>query len=156
MTEYHYHDDDHPVLEVQYFTQEETFRQFSELLGSYRYYHDSKPDKENTTSEEADLGQSRELRDRAEIAKYTFLAAFRGIKAPTNQQLLEMPDNQAWQTLQDAIGVLYSNIGLGQESRKETFSSVDKCSNRLGDLTSDSADSNKSSHWPLIRQIRYV
>jgi hypothetical protein len=138
------------ALEVEYFTQEELRKQFTELLQAYRTHH-----LHDDTSMMAD--DRTDLQKKAEVARDTFHAAFRNHLRQNEQFLLDNQEGDVLQTLltwamDTGLPVVE---GTNMVPRTE-FASADIFSDHLMGLTSEPANASEPSKWPFIRKIRSV
>ena len=149
MTEYRFHDRDDFVVIVDYFTRDDLRRQFRELLQAYRENESPGPD-----ATQEDLAR---LRETAKVAKATFTASFR-------ERLEQTPAVLSLLPLDDAIQIMIewsSQMLPRQASVEESFDTVDRCSSRLSELTSESHQPrpNRSAEtclWPFVKKLRCV
>ncbi|KIW75046.1 hypothetical protein Z517_11817 [Fonsecaea pedrosoi CBS 271.37] len=148
-TEYHHHEHDYFAIEMEYFTLDEISSQLTELLQSYRHFH-------LRTGEDAQDEQSKDLREKAEVAEHTFQAAFRD-HLVDNVQLLKEGSEE---TVLQKLLTWTRNSGLplgdrpGASPKREVFNEASQCSDRLIELTSEPNSPNQPSTWPFIRKIK--
>ncbi|KAF1998022.1 hypothetical protein P154DRAFT_440141 [Amniculicola lignicola CBS 123094] len=149
VTEYHHHDGDNFIVEVNYFTMEDLKTQFSDLLEALREQNSS--DGSSMTQ-----GEVEDLEHRAHLAKDTFRAAFEHIPNYDLEELLSMPFQVALRTLLNwGSGILRRHGTNGQSAQmRETFGNIHDCSSRMRRLTSDIESSNEACLWPFIQKIR--
>ena len=153
VTEYHFHDRDDFVVNVDYITIDELKLQFEELLRAYRDYNLLPRASSNQTDEAGDGHERNRLRSKADLAKQTFKASFGANLERTPTVLSSMPFDHAITTMME-----WASQELPWQGGQETFSTVEECSSRLRDLSSesdpDSATSASRVHWPFIRKLR--
>ncbi|KAF2108978.1 hypothetical protein BDV96DRAFT_652220 [Lophiotrema nucula] len=149
VTEYHYHDRDDFLIEVDYFTLEELRTQFQQLLRAYREHQSA--DGSGMTTEERD-----DLKRRADLAISTFNASFRENLHSTPGVLTALPFDHAIETLMDwTTQILGRPAGAGRGSAsRESFENTGECSDRLQLLTSEFEERDRACLWPFIRKIK--
>ena len=153
VTEYHFHDRDNFVIQIDYFSIQQLKLQFEELLQAYRSFHLGRA---GTTREERD--EREELKKRADLAKHTFKASFGSRFSEDDGMLLT-------RSFTDMIGIMVrwaeEMLPRQQEDRGlatefESFNSANECSTRLGALTSEVETGRGQSLWPFIRKLRLI
>ncbi|KAF2789491.1 hypothetical protein K505DRAFT_365563 [Melanomma pulvis-pyrius CBS 109.77] len=144
VTEYHFHERDDFIIQVDYFTLEALRRQFKELLRAYREYQSLPNDSDITNEERADL------KKRADLAKNTFSASFKERLVQNPGILLSLPFDQAV----NIMIVWALQILPQQETTRESFGLIRQCSARLTQLTSETDSVAQTCVWPFIRKIR--
>lgn len=141
VTEYHYHDADDFVVEVERFSMEELHKQLAELLGYYRNYH--------LHGESMDGGTRKDFEGRSNIAVGLFRAMFRSVLQDEEWLLQESPDTilQQFQTWMTSASDL-------QSSSRQVATSLEECSRLLMELTSEVPNAQEPALWPCIRKIK--
>ncbi len=128
-------------------------KQFEELLRAFRDYQDLSIGTRNGHREGTDETDVGRLRRTADLARDTFQASFRARLEETPEALSSMPFEQAVGKM-----VEWASELLPQKELQESFSTVETCSARLRQLTSEM--SGAVSHelpetcWPFIQQLR--
>ncbi|KAH0845562.1 hypothetical protein FOPE_10998 [Fonsecaea pedrosoi] len=116
---------------------------------SYRHFH-------LRTGEDAQDEQSKDLKEKAEVAEHTFQAAFRDHLVDNVQLLKEGTEETVLQKL--LIWTRNSGLPLGERPgaspQREVFNEAGQCSDRLIELTSEPNSPNQPSTWPFIRKIK--
>ncbi|RYP01347.1 hypothetical protein DL765_010864 [Monosporascus sp. GIB2] len=152
VTEYLFHDRDDFIIHVDYFPLDELKRQFEELLRAYRDYQ-SLPRNSGGRVEDDEDGHNRRLQRKADLAKETLRASFRERLEQTPTVLFSMPFEHAVETM-----VEWASQLLPRQGGQESFRTVEECSSRLRELSSESGDSlpNGESRtcWPFIQKLR--
>lgn len=130
-------------------------RQYMELLRAYR--------DNQTPLEGADQENPSSSQRAAEVARETFKASFGARLEQTPAVLSSMPFDQAVELMVEWSSQRLPMLGRGNDTtdRRESFTSVEECSERLKELTSDSEENSRNETsracpWPFIRKIRYV
>ncbi|KAK2766946.1 hypothetical protein FQN54_006261 [Arachnomyces sp. PD_36] len=153
VTEYFFHDRDDLIIHVDYFALDELEKQFEELLGAYRDYASLPTNPSGRNGNESDKHYRELLRKKSKLARATFKASFRESLEREPAVLSSMPFRQAVGRMVEWASELLSGQG-----REERFDTVEECSSRLGELTSESDDSspNRMSRtlWPFIQKLR--
>ncbi|EDU46388.1 conserved hypothetical protein [Pyrenophora tritici-repentis Pt-1C-BFP] len=152
VTEYMFHERDDFTIHVDYFTLHELRRQFEELLRAHRDYQSLlKAPKSNGGDEEGESG-GKALRRKADLATQTFQAIFR-------EKLHENPNALSSMEFDRAVGLMvdWASALLPRLQGQQSFGTIERCSARLRELTSDSIDPSNNSvsqtRWPFIRKI---
>ncbi|RYO81753.1 hypothetical protein DL764_009715 [Monosporascus ibericus] len=152
VTEYLFHDRDDFIIHVDYFPLDELKKQFEELLRAYRDYQ-SPPRNSRGRDEDDEDDNNRRLQRKADLAGETLRASFRERLEQTPTVLSSMPFDHAVETMMEWASQLLPRQG-GQES----FSTLEGCSSRLRELSSESDESlpNGGSRtcWPFIQKLR--
>ncbi|KAF2688370.1 hypothetical protein K458DRAFT_414140 [Lentithecium fluviatile CBS 122367] len=154
VTEYLFHDRDDFIVKVDYFPLDELKKQFEELLTAYRDYQSLPPrNSRGGTENGEDDNDRRTLQRKADLAGQTFRASFRERLEQTPTVLSSMPFGHAVGTM-----VEWASLLLPQQGRQESFSTIEGCSSRLRELTSESDDSLPSgvsrTCWPFIQKLQ--
>ncbi|KAJ4363421.1 hypothetical protein N0V83_009714 [Neocucurbitaria cava] len=134
---------------VDYFPLDELKKQFEELLRAHRDYA-LLP---TNASDDEDDNERKILEEKARLASETFRASFRERLEQTPSVLSTMPFKRAIETM-----VEWASHQLPQQSGQESFNTVEGCSSRLRDLTSEPHDflpyESSRTCWPFIQKIR--
>lgn len=144
VTEYHYHQYDHMDVQVDLFTVQELNEQLERMLEDFRHY--SFHADEMTTAEE-----KKAAKDRANVAKDTFKAMFRG-RMNNDSFLLQRTQPE----------VLQSLVRWAEEQRpshavtSQRNLSLEQCSDALFVLSSERLSRSGPAIWPFIKTIRFV
>ncbi|KAF2462919.1 uncharacterized protein BDR25DRAFT_298822 [Lindgomyces ingoldianus] len=152
VTEYLFHDRDDFIIHVDYFPLDELKKQFEELLRAYRDYQ-SLPRNSSGGNEDDENDNDRRLQNKADLARETFRASFR-------DRLEQMPTVLSSMPFENAVGMMveWASQLLPQQGGQESFSTVEGCSARLRELTSESDDSLSNAEsrtcWPFIQKLR--
>ncbi|KAK7225431.1 hypothetical protein V2G26_013434 [Clonostachys chloroleuca] len=142
VTEYHYHQYDHMDVQVDLFTVQELNEQLERMLEDFRHY--SFHADEMTTAEE-----KKAAKDRANVAKDTFKAMFRG-RMNNDSFLLQRTQPE----------VLQSLVRWAEEQRpshavtSQRNLSLEQCSDALFVLSSERLSRSGPAIWPFIKTIR--
>lgn len=154
MTEYLYHDRNDFIIHVDYFSLDELKSQFEELLRAYRDYQLlPRISRGRNEDEDNDDGDRRTLERKASLARETFRASFQ-------EKLEQVPTILTTMPFELAVGKMieWASRILPPEEGHEAFSTVEGCSTRLRQLTSESDDSFRTggsrSCWPFIQKLR--
>jgi hypothetical protein len=130
---------------------DELRRQFEELLRAYR---DHKLNPETSTrSNEDERSIEKSLERKANLAAQTFQAVFK-------KRLEDHPSVLSSMDFDSAIGLMieWASQLLAWPQDQESFSTIEQCSSRLRELTSELRDDSSGSafqhQWPLIRKLR--
>ncbi|KAH7129906.1 hypothetical protein B0J13DRAFT_627047 [Dactylonectria estremocensis] len=141
VTEYHYHEKNGFDIEIQLFSLKEIEDQLLNLLQSYRHFHLHK--------DEMDPGEREEMKAVAERARDTFRSLFRDRMSDENF-LLKNEESSVLQSLNSwAADARPSEI-----ASRECGLSLETCSSRLMQLSSEPASKANPAKWPFIRKIR--
>lgn len=141
VTEYHYHDADDFVVEVERFSIEELQRQLAELLGYYRNFH--------VHGDSLDAEARKDLEAKAKLAVDTFQAMFRG-SLQDEEWLLE----ESQETILAQFRTWMTHAFGFQSSSRQVATSSEQCSRLLMELTSEVLDAQGPATWPYIRKIK--
>lgn len=134
VTEYHFHEADHFIIDVEMFSEDALYEQLGELLGSYRAFKSSVG------------GESRE---KADIAMDTFKCMFRG-KLQDEAWIL----NESEDVVLDQFKVWAKQARRLGPPTRQTVQTLEECSSLLIPLSSEPNDPLQSSVWPYIRKIK--
>jgi hypothetical protein len=147
-----FHERDDFTIHVDYFTLHELTRQFEELLRAHRDYQLLlKASKSNDEDGDGESG-GKALRRKADLATQTFQAIFR-------EKLDENPNALSSMGFDRAVGLMvdWASELLPRLQGQQSFGTIEQCSARLRELTSDSIDPSKNdvsqTPWPFIRKI---
>lgn len=141
VTEYHHHPQNSLDIDVELFSEDELREQIQSLLQSYRQYH--------LDEDDMDEAERQDFRPKAELARSTFDAMFRG-HLHDEDVLLAGHEDEVLETLMSWViefrifRVRQRHIGL----------SVEDGSARLRHLSSDSGSRDEPAHWPFIKMIK--
>ncbi|KAF2194396.1 hypothetical protein K469DRAFT_495226, partial [Zopfia rhizophila CBS 207.26] len=153
VTEYLFHDRDDFIIHVDYFPLDELKKQFEELLRAYRDYQSLPRNSRGRDEDDEDDIDRKGLQRQADLARETFRASFTERLEQTPTVLSSMPFEHAVGTM-----VEWASQLLPRQGGQESFSTVEGCSSRLRELTSESDDSlpNGESRtcWPFIQKLR--
>lgn len=128
---------------MEWFSEGDIATQLSELLQSYRHFHLHGPD--------FDPGEREDLEDRANLARDTFRAMFRGLLR--DEQFLTLsPESDVMETLNSWV----AESGISSANDREEKQSIDECSRLLMQLTSEESSDQQPAKWPFIRKIKWV
>lgn len=128
-------------------------KQFEELLRAFRDYQDLCTEARNEHRGGTDETDAGRLKRTADLARDTFKASFRPKLEQTPAVLNSMPFEQAVERM-----VQWASQLLPQGEMQESFSTIETCSSRLRQLTSEMSD--PTSHeipqtcWPFIQKLR--
>lgn len=132
---------------------DELKKQFEELLRAYRDYQSLPRNSRGRDEDDEDDNDRRRLQRTADLARETFRASFRERLEQTPTVLSSMPFEHAVGTM-----VEWASQLLPRQGRQESFSTVEGCSSRLRELTSESDEflPNGASRtcWPFIQKLR--
>ncbi|TVY32961.1 hypothetical protein LSUB1_G006630 [Lachnellula subtilissima] len=142
-TEYHYHNSNNFAIDVEWFSEDDIAAQLSELLQSYRHFHLHEPD--------LDPREREDLEDRANLAKDTFRAMFRG-RLGDEQFLTLSSESVVMETLKSWV----AESRISSASNREEQQSINECSTHLMRLTSEESSNQQPAKWPFIRKIKLV
>ncbi|ORY11257.1 hypothetical protein BCR34DRAFT_484487 [Clohesyomyces aquaticus] len=150
VTEYHYHDRNDFVIDVDYFTIDDLEDQFRELLRGYREFRNN--------SQNMNQDEREAMKKRADLAENTFKASFGARFDNNNRLFLSSPLEEVVTTMVAwATEILPRPGALNQEGRtQESFATIDICSERLQALTSETESAVQVVSWPFIRKIRVL
>lgn len=143
VTEFHYHNRDTLDIEVNLFTMDELREQLTVMLQSYRHYH--------LHGGEMEDAERRDMEERANLARDTFRAMFRG-RLNDERFLINQPE-------QDVLETLFGWASRERPSvfiTKQSGLSHDACSKALMELASEPPSRNRPALWPYIRSTKFV
>ena len=143
VTEYKYHDSNNFIIDVEWFGIDEIAAQLTELLQSYRHYH--------LHCAEIDREERKDFEDRANVARDTFRAMFKG-RLEDEGFLTQWRQQTVLETLQSWA----QQLGPSSTGRREIQDSLGDCSTLLMRLTSEQNTAQEPAKWPYIRKIRFV
>ncbi|RYP50632.1 hypothetical protein DL768_003914 [Monosporascus sp. mg162] len=153
VTEYLFHDRDDFIIHVDYFPLDELKKQFEELLRAHRDYQSLPRNSRGRDEDDEDNSNGRGLQRKADLARETLRASFRERLEQAPTVLSSMPFGHAVETM-----VEWASQLLPRQGGQESFSTVEGCSSRLRELSSESDDSlpNGGSRtcWPFIQKLR--
>lgn len=138
---------------MDYFTLDELKTQFEELLRAYRDFH-SLPEASRRADDNDDSdGDKQRSKKTAELAIETFRASFKERLDRTPRVLTSMPFDRAVGSM-----VEWASQLLPRDAGQESFSTIEACSSRLRELTSESNDVSTNGPprtcWPFIQKLR--
>jgi len=128
---------------VEWFSEDDIAAQLSELLQSYRHFHLNGPD--------LDPREREDLEDRANLARDTFRAMFRG-QLGDEQFLTLSSESAVIETLKSWV----AESGISSTGDREEQHSINECSTLLMRLTSEEISNQQPAKWPFIRKIKLV
>jgi hypothetical protein len=138
---------------VDYFTLDDLKIQFEELLRAYRDYQELPRSSRGRDDGEEEDSNRRRLQRKADLASETFRASFREKLRQTPTVLSSMPFVRAVQTMMQWASQL-----IPRQGGREVFRTVEGCSSRLRELTSETNDplhdGESPTCWPFIRKLR--
>ncbi|KAL6408246.1 hypothetical protein AUP68_08100 [Ilyonectria robusta] len=140
-TEYHYHERNAFDIEVELFSMDEIKDQLLDLLQSYRHFHFHEHEME--PAEKADMEEI------AKRARYTFRAMF-----------CDRMDDEDFLVENSERAVLKSLTSWAADARpsgiasRESGLSLQRCSAKLMQLSSEPASNQNPAKWPFIRKIK--
>lgn len=134
VTEYHYHAEDHFIVDIEMFSEAELCEQLDELLSSYRAFKS---------------GAGGESKEKAELAMDTFKSMFHG-----------KLEDEEW-VLKEDEGVVLNRFKTWATEARDLVSSgrqvaqtLQECSSLLMPLSSDPVDPSQPPVWPYVRKIK--
>lgn len=133
VTEYHFHNDDDFVIEVEMFSEEELNEQLAQLLGTYRSFKS---------------GVEPEAERKAKLAIDTFKSMFRG-KLRNETWLLNASESD----ILDNFKTWANEARRLGPPRRQVVQTIGECSSALLPLSSEPNDSPQFSVWPYVRKI---
>ncbi|KAH6887646.1 hypothetical protein B0T10DRAFT_490140 [Thelonectria olida] len=134
VTEYHHHELNTFEIEVELFSMEDISEQLSTMLVSYRQFH---------------LHGEDEWEESANQARDTFFSMFRG-RLDDDDFLLEASPTEVLTRLESwAADARPSEI-----SSRQSYDTLESCSARLMELSSEPRLKNSPAKWPFIRKVR--
>ncbi|CAH0050893.1 unnamed protein product [Clonostachys solani] len=142
VTEYHYHQHDHMDVKVELFTTQELNEQLERMLEDFRHYSFHADEMETAEEKKA-------AKDRANVAKDTFKAMFRG-RMNNDSFLLQGSQREVLQTL----------VCWAEEQRpsqavtSQQNLSLEQCSDSLFVLSSERLSRSGPAIWPFIKTIK--
>ena len=130
------------AIEVEWFSKDETVAQLRQLLQAYRHYH--------LHGQDLDRSEVEGARDLSQVAEDTFQAMFRG-RLEDDGFLTRWSEN-------DIMELFCSWVELADRtpSQRQVCNSLDDCSSRLMQLTSERMGTQGDSNWPYIREVRFA
>ena len=128
---------------MEWFSEDEIATQLSELLESYRHFQLHEPDMNPQERED--------LEDRANLARDTFQAMFRGRLG--DEQFLTLSSKSA---VMETFKSWVADSGISSTSGQEEQESIEECSKLLLQLTSEESSNQQPAKWPFIRKIKLV
>lgn len=143
VTEYHFHDRNDFIIDIELFAEGSLNQQVSDLLHSYRHYH-----LDLQAGGNADDLEARDFEEQAQVALDTFRAMFRGqfdedfVAEDEADVVLETIQSWLIETRPDHVG--------GQQSQ----ATLEECTSLLMSLTSETASLNQPAIWPYIKKIK--
>ncbi|KAH7161710.1 hypothetical protein EDB81DRAFT_683686 [Dactylonectria macrodidyma] len=141
VTEYHYHEKNGFDIDVQLFSQEEIEDQLLKLLQSYRHFH--------LHEDEMEPGEREEMKAVADRARDTFHSMFRD-RMSDEDFLVEREEKSVLRSLKSwAADARPSEI-----ASRECGLSLESCSSKLMQLSSEPASKTMPAKWPFIRKIK--
>ena len=145
-----FHDRGDYAIHSDYFTLEELRRQFEELLRAYRDYEQLPKTTKDQIEDEESESANKALKKKALLASQTFEAIFKE-KIPKHPTLLS---SMGFDRSVDMMSDWASEV-LPRFEGEESFSTIEQCSSRLRELSSDSDESStEQPRWPFIRKLR--
>lgn len=141
VAEYHYHDRNDFVIDVELFSLDELEQQVAELLDSYRHFH-------LHADRMTDENERENAEEAANLARDTFLAMFRG-RLESEQFLRRGSTSAVLSTLQSWVEELRPSAIAGRTTEAD-------CTDLLSRLTSEQMASREPAVWPFIRVIKSV
>lgn len=121
---------------------DEITEQMTDLLQSYRHYH--------LHHMEIDGEETRDLKEKADIARDTFRAMFRG-RLESEQFLSDEAEDSVLESLR-SWALNLSPVMSGREVR----GTLTECSALLMRLTSEQNSLQEPAIWPYVRKIKSV
>lgn len=147
VTEYHYHNKEDFIIQIDYFSLTELSTQFDELLRAHREYRRSSGDKM--------LPEEREdLKKRSELADSTFKACFKSRLTINHAIMNKLSIEDALKTMKQWASELIPADAQRDREVREVYTDARACSQRLQELTSEIEEPGESCPWPFIRKIR--
>ncbi|KAH7029847.1 uncharacterized protein B0I36DRAFT_326419 [Microdochium trichocladiopsis] len=146
-TEYHYHNRQDFLIEIELFTEAQIHDQLADLLKSYRHFHLNRRELHRT--------EVRDFEERATLAVDTFVAMF-GSRLEQNGTSNFLPCLLAPST-REVLRTLKQWAHEAMPSQAQTrivLSSIAQCSTRLAELTSDASGAQERLPWPFISKIK--
>ena len=128
---------------MEWFSEDDIAAQLSELLQSYRHFHLHGPD--------LDRQEREDLEDRANLARDTFRAMFRG-RLGDEQFLTLSSESAVMETLKSWV----AESRFSSASDREEQHSINECSTHLMRLTSEESSNQQPAKWPFIQKIKLV
>jgi hypothetical protein len=126
---------------VELFTEEDLLTQIADLLQSYIHYH-------LRVDEMQDADERNDWEKRAEVARDTFRAMFRG-RLGREDFLLQEPEADVRSRLESWTRELRPSHLGGRSTR----STLEACSDLLMRLTSEQSAAQEALIWPYVRKI---
>ncbi|CAO2651427.1 Nn.00g039970.m01.CDS01 [Neocucurbitaria sp. VM-36] len=153
VTEYIFHDGSDFTIHVDYFSLKELKKQFEELLRAYRDYESLPENERNRNGDDEDDNDRKRLQKTAQLAGETFRASFR-------EKLEQKPTVLSTMAFKPAVVTMvqWASQLLPPQGGQESFNTVEECSSRLRELTSEPHESSPHEEsptcWPFIQKIR--
>ncbi|KAJ4302862.1 hypothetical protein N0V90_001753 [Kalmusia sp. IMI 367209] len=150
-TEYHYHERDDYIIQVEYFTLEELKKQYQEMI---RDYQENESPPSDATEEHL-----QDLQRKARLAKKTLRASF-GKRMKQTPSVFTFQIDHAVDTMLQWASQLLPRDRVGQSIQtRETHSTLSTCSSRLRELISEDkvAETNRVEQtcpWPFLRKLK--
>lgn len=130
-------------MDVEWFSEDEIAAQLSELVQSYRHFH--------LDGSDLDSQEREDLEDRANLARDTFRAMFRGRLG--DEQFLTLSSEPA---VIDTLKSWVAESGICSASAREERHTIEECSGLLMRLTSEESSNQQPAKWPFIQKIKLV
>ncbi|OAL53048.1 hypothetical protein IQ07DRAFT_533701 [Pyrenochaeta sp. DS3sAY3a] len=153
VTEYHFHERDDFIVQVDYFSMEELKKQFEELLRAYRDFQLLTDRHRNSAEDDVTDSENVRLDKKASLALETFKTSF-------GERLDEIPDILSSTPFEDAVATMieWASQLVPQENERNIFSTIEDCTSCLQKLSSETNSSlpsgNVQSLWPFIQKVR--
>ncbi|KAI1326118.1 hypothetical protein F5Y16DRAFT_375824 [Xylariaceae sp. FL0255] len=141
VTEYRFHPEQGFTIEIERFSKSESTAQIESLLKDYRYFH--------TNKGSVDRQELKDLEDRANLARDTFRAMFRGLLVHESM-LTSTSEAQVLQTFEEWANTVAPRI----TGDRLLMTNAEECANCLMELTSEDGSSDSAAAWPWIKKIR--
>ncbi|KAH8732134.1 hypothetical protein GQ44DRAFT_767167 [Phaeosphaeriaceae sp. PMI808] len=152
VTEYHFHDKNEIIIYVDYFPLAELKKQFEELLTALRDYQ-SLPRNSRSRADNDEDDNTKRLQRKADLAKETFKASFGGRVDQHPTILTSMPFENSVRLM-----VEWAEQLLPRQRGRESFTTIEDCSSRLRDLSSESDSpvpiGGVRTRWPFIKKLQ--
>ncbi|KXJ85353.1 hypothetical protein Micbo1qcDRAFT_128158, partial [Microdochium bolleyi] len=152
-TEYHYHDREDFIIDIQLFTEDEVNRQISDLLKSYRHFF--------LRRHQLHHSEVKDFENRAAQAVDTFVAMFgRRIERPasgnrsSNVGIPSLLGSDSSRILKQLQEWARESIATGSGDTRVVLSTSGACSDELAKLTSEAPGRSSQLPWPFIRRIK--
>ncbi|KAF4962888.1 hypothetical protein FSARC_9044 [Fusarium sarcochroum] len=144
VTEYHYHNRNTFDIQVNLFTIDELRSQLTRMLDAYRNF-------ELHQNEAQDAAERHDMEASAKVARDTFHAMFRG---RLNDEAFLV--NDPYVEVVDRLTRWASEAKPSPLSTRYTGVSLQVCSDRLLELSSEPPSRNSPAKWPYIRSIKVL